>query len=201
MATEILELWCCFGVFTYWPQIKFAYTFSTIVYFYMLILLINDEHVFPTDINTKNNKALTLLNLFIPSLLEGICTTSKSWFQAFYLALKCLSKAFKKFIDITKFWNIQGFESYFLSSYWTCKRWGCNENWELRCMKPLVMLIWEILFEKPIRNQFNFLLKVKKINKYIKCIDSKNKGTMSLRSTLLYLLYYWYHIKHFQKHG
>ena len=73
------------------------------------------------------------------------------------------------------------------------------KNWELGCMKPLVMLIWEIPFEKPIRNQFNFLLKVKKKNEYIKCTDSKNKGTMSLNSTLFYLLDYWYHIKNFQK--
>ena len=101
--------------------------------------------------------------------------------------------------------TLQNFEIFEVSSLILSRHIGhANEgvamkNWELGCMKPLVMLIWEIPFEKPIRNQFNFLLKVKKKNEYIKCTDSKNKGTMSLSSTLFYLLVYWYHIKNFQK--
>ena len=101
--------------------------------------------------------------------------------------------------------TLQNFEIFEVSSLIFSRHIGhANEgvamkNWELGCMKPLVMLIWEIPFEKPIRNQFNFLLKVKKKNEYIKCTDSKNKGTMSLSSTLFYLLDYWYHIKNFQK--
>lgn len=155
---------------------------------------------FPTDINIKNNKALTLLNLFIPSLwrefVQEINNDSKH-FMWLWNAFRRPSKSLS---------TLQNFEIFEVLSLIFSRHIGpANEgvamkNWELGCMKPLVMLIWEIPFEKPIRNQFNFLLKVKKINEYIKCIDSKNKGAMPLSSTLFYLLDYWYHIKNFQKH-